>query len=150
MDLPVHAGELVTFLAAVNHTGSSSMEIGIKMARQPQPQSAFTMASFSQRQGLTMTLTFVSTRAVRALVLPVAMLIGHAGASHAATAPANAASAPAKSPGLLDRAKTATKNAANATANTISKAGKAVDAKVPRTEAYKKKHAKEAAASAAK
>ena len=25
---PIHVGELVTFLAAVNHTGSSSMEIG--------------------------------------------------------------------------------------------------------------------------
>ncbi|HYF16289.1 MAG TPA: acyl-CoA thioesterase [Ramlibacter sp.] len=28
---PVHVGELVTFLAAVNHTGTSSMEIGIKV-----------------------------------------------------------------------------------------------------------------------
>jgi len=28
---PVHVGELVTFLAAVNHTGSSSMEVGIKV-----------------------------------------------------------------------------------------------------------------------
>ncbi len=28
---PVHVGELVTFLAAVNHTGNSSMEIGIKV-----------------------------------------------------------------------------------------------------------------------
>jgi acyl-CoA hydrolase len=28
---PVQVGELVTFLAAVNHTGSSSMEIGIKV-----------------------------------------------------------------------------------------------------------------------
>ena len=28
---PVHVGELVTFLAAVNHTGRSSMEIGIKV-----------------------------------------------------------------------------------------------------------------------
>ena len=28
---PVHVGELVTFLASVNHTGSSSMEIGIKV-----------------------------------------------------------------------------------------------------------------------
>lgn len=97
-----------------------------------------------------MTLTMTSTRTVRAFVLPVAMFMGHAGEIHAATAPTNAASAPTKSPGLLDRATTATKNAANATANTISKAGKAVDAKVPRTEAYKKKHAKEAAAPASK
>ncbi|CAD5375115.1 Protein VdlD [Rubrivivax sp. A210] len=28
---PVHVGELVTLLAAVNHTGSSSMEVGIKV-----------------------------------------------------------------------------------------------------------------------
>lgn len=28
---PVHVGELVTFLAAVNHTGKSSMEVGIKV-----------------------------------------------------------------------------------------------------------------------
>lgn len=28
---PVHVGELVTFLAAVNYTGSSSMEVGIKV-----------------------------------------------------------------------------------------------------------------------
>ena len=28
---PIHVGELVSFLAAVNHTGSSSMEIGIKV-----------------------------------------------------------------------------------------------------------------------
>jgi acyl-CoA hydrolase len=28
---PIHVGELVTFLAAVNHVGSSSMEIGIKV-----------------------------------------------------------------------------------------------------------------------
>lgn len=28
---PVHVGELVTFLASVNHTGVSSMEIGIKV-----------------------------------------------------------------------------------------------------------------------
>jgi len=28
---PVHVGELVTFLASVNHTGTTSMEIGIKV-----------------------------------------------------------------------------------------------------------------------
>ncbi|KDP86259.1 VdlD [Cupriavidus sp. SK-3] len=31
---PIHVGELVTFLAAVNHTGRSSMEIGIKVMAQ--------------------------------------------------------------------------------------------------------------------
>lgn len=29
--LPIHVGELVTFLASVNHTGTSSMEVGIKV-----------------------------------------------------------------------------------------------------------------------
>lgn len=28
---PIHVGELVTFLASVNHTGKSSMEVGIKV-----------------------------------------------------------------------------------------------------------------------
>ena len=28
---PIHVGELVSFLATVNHTGSSSMEVGIKV-----------------------------------------------------------------------------------------------------------------------
>ncbi len=28
---PIHVGELVTFLAAINHTGTSSMEVGIKV-----------------------------------------------------------------------------------------------------------------------
>ena len=28
---PIHVGELLSFLAAVNHTGSSSMEVGIKV-----------------------------------------------------------------------------------------------------------------------
>src|SRR3954467_12882305 len=28
---PIHVGELVTFLASVNHTGRTSMEIGIKV-----------------------------------------------------------------------------------------------------------------------
>src|SRR5690606_26603399 len=28
---PIHVGELVTFLASVNYTGNSSMEIGIKV-----------------------------------------------------------------------------------------------------------------------
>ena len=31
---PIHVGELVTFLAAVNYTGSSSMEVGIKVLAQ--------------------------------------------------------------------------------------------------------------------
>ena len=31
---PIHVGELVTFLASVNYTGSSSMEVGIKVVAQ--------------------------------------------------------------------------------------------------------------------
>ncbi|MEK8052982.1 acyl-CoA thioesterase [Ideonella sp. DXS22W] len=31
---PVHVGELVTFMACVNHTGSTSMEVGIKVVAQ--------------------------------------------------------------------------------------------------------------------
>jgi acyl-CoA hydrolase len=31
---PIYVGELVTFLAAVNHTGKSSMEVGIKVVAQ--------------------------------------------------------------------------------------------------------------------
>jgi acyl-CoA hydrolase len=39
---PIHVGELVTFLASVNHTGTSSMEIGIKVIAEtdiPEPAS---------------------------------------------------------------------------------------------------------------
>lgn len=28
---PIHVGELVSFLASINHTGTSSMEVGIKV-----------------------------------------------------------------------------------------------------------------------
>ncbi len=31
---PIHVGELVSFLASVNHTGSSSMEVGVKVVAQ--------------------------------------------------------------------------------------------------------------------
>lgn len=31
---PVHVGELVTFMAAINYTGTSSMEVGIKVIAQ--------------------------------------------------------------------------------------------------------------------
>ena len=30
---PIHVGELVTFLASVNYTGNTSMEVGIKIGR---------------------------------------------------------------------------------------------------------------------
>ena len=34
---PVHVGELVTLMASVNHTGTSSMEVGIKVVAQEHP-----------------------------------------------------------------------------------------------------------------
>jgi len=38
---PIHVGELVTFLASINHTGTSSMEVGIKvMAEEIRTQQA--------------------------------------------------------------------------------------------------------------
>ena len=45
---PIHVGELVTFLAAVNYTGRTSMEIGIKvMAENPRTRTRrHVMSSF--------------------------------------------------------------------------------------------------------
>ena len=37
---PVHVGELVTFLASVNYTGTSSMEVGIKVVSEDIPSRA--------------------------------------------------------------------------------------------------------------
>lgn len=37
---PIHVGELVTFLASVNHTGRSSMEVGIKVLAENIPTQA--------------------------------------------------------------------------------------------------------------
>lgn len=31
LPLPIHVGELVHFLASINHTGTSSMEVGVKV-----------------------------------------------------------------------------------------------------------------------
>jgi acyl-CoA hydrolase len=35
---PIHVGELVTFLASVNYTGTSSMEVGIRVVTENIPQ----------------------------------------------------------------------------------------------------------------
>jgi len=97
-----------------------------------------------------MKFTLNATSALATLVFSAAIILGHSASVYAATAaksPAAKASAPA--PSLLERTKKATKKAAHATAEAISDTGKAIDAKVPRTEAYKKKHPKKAAASAA-
>ncbi|MDR3371700.1 hypothetical protein [Rhodoferax sp.] len=88
-----------------------------------------------------------SAGVLAALVFTTAMALSSSVAAQAATAAEAKSSAPA--PGLLERTKKATKKAAHATAEAISDTGKAIDAKVPRTEAYKKKHPKKAPASAA-
>lgn len=88
-----------------------------------------------------------SVGALVALVFATAGVLSSPVAAQAATATAGKASAPA--PGLLERTEKAAKKAAHATSQAISNTGKAIDAKVPRTEAYKKKHPKKAAASAA-
>ena len=94
-----------------------------------------------------MKLTQTAGATLSALCLFGALSLGHVGAATAATA---AASAPASEPSVLERTEKATKKAANATKSAISNVGKKIDAKVPRTEAYKKKHPKKPAASAAK
>lgn len=83
-----------------------------------------------------------------ALVLTTALGLGHTSSVLAATAAASQASAPA--PSLLERTQKATKKAAHATAEAISDTGKTIDKKVPRTEAYKKKHPNDVPGSAAK
>ena len=40
---PIHVGELVTFLASVNYTGTSSMEVGIKVVAPSNPKDAYGM-----------------------------------------------------------------------------------------------------------
>jgi acyl-CoA hydrolase len=51
---PIHVGELVTFLACVNYTGSSSMEIGIKVV-------AENIAKRTQRHANSCFFTMVAT-----------------------------------------------------------------------------------------
>ena len=88
-----------------------------------------------------------SVGALVALVFATVGVLSSPVAAQAATATAGKASAPA--PGLLERTEKATKKAAHTASEAISNTGKAIDAKVPRTEAYKKKHPKKAPASAA-
>lgn len=84
-------------------------------------------------------MTRLPTRAATlgALLVSAALSLGYANSVQAASA----ASKPnAAEPSLLEKAGTATKKAAHATGEAISDAGKAIDKKVPRTKAYKKKH----------
>jgi hypothetical protein len=76
-----------------------------------------------------------------ALVFSAALTLGYTSSAQAATAAASKASA--SEPSLLERTEKTTKKVAHATAKAISNTGKAIDKKVPRTEAYKKKHPKE-------
>lgn len=98
-----------------------------------------------------MTFALNSASKLATLVFSMAMVLGHPATANAATAAKTPAAQPssAPAPSLLERTKKATKNAAHATAEAISETGKAIDTKVPRTEAYKKKHSKKAPASAA-
>ena len=88
-----------------------------------------------------------SCTTLSALCLLGILSLCHVGAATAAT---DQASAPAAEPSVLERTKNATEKAVNTTENAISKVGKKIDSKVPRTEAYKKKHPKKPAASATK
>ena len=81
------------------------------------------------------------TATLGALVFATALTLGYTSRVQAATADASKASAP--EPSLLERTKKATKKAGHATAEAIRHTGKAIDKKVPRTEAYKKKHPKD-------
>lgn len=82
-----------------------------------------------------------STRAatLSALVFSTALTLGYSSSVQAAAA--SKASAP--EPSLLERTEKATKKVAHSTAKVISDTGKKIDKKVPRTEAYKKKHPKD-------
>ena len=66
-----------------------------------------------------------------------ALTLGMSGYAQAAASAASAA-APARK-GTVDAFKGATKKAADNTNNAITSVGKKLDAKIPRTEAYKKK-----------
>lgn len=79
-------------------------------------------------------MTRFSTRAATlgALVFATALTLGYTSSVQAAASTSD--------PSLLDKAETATKKAAHATGEAISNTGKAIDKKVPRTKAYKKKH----------
>lgn len=95
-----------------------------------------------------MTCFSTRTATLGALVFSITLTLGYTTSVQAATAAASKASAP--EPSLLERTKKATKKAAHATGEAISDTGKAIDKKVPRTEAYKKKHPNDVPGSAAK
>jgi hypothetical protein len=83
-----------------------------------------------------------SIRTLSIITLAGAMTLGMSGHAQAAESAASAP-APAKK-GTVDTVKGATKKAANNTNNAITSAGKKLDSKIPRTEAYKKKKGKPA------
>ena len=93
-------------------------------------------------------MTGFSTRAsaLGALVFSAVLSLGYVSSVQAASA----SKANTAEPSLLDKAETATKKAAHATGEAISDTGKAIDKKVPRTKAYKKKHPKDVPGSASK
>jgi uncharacterized caspase-like protein len=99
------------------------------------------MRGFHHHKGPVMTCFSTRAAALGALVFTTALTLGYASSVQAATAEASKASEP--KPSLIERTKKATKKAAHATGEAISDTGKAIDKKVPRTEAYKKKHPKD-------
>jgi hypothetical protein len=95
-------------------------------------------------------MTCFSSRAsaLGALVFSAVLSLGYASSVQAVTAAASKTNT--AEPSLLDKAETATKKAAHATGEAISDTGKAIDKKVPRTKAYKKKHPNDVPGSASK
>jgi uncharacterized protein (DUF2147 family) len=89
-----------------------------------------------------MNLPITSTRSLSIITLVGTMTLGMSGYAQAAASAASAA-APARN-GTVETVKGATKKAANNTNNAITSAGKKLDARIPRTQAYKKKKGKPA------
>lgn len=84
---------------------------------------------------MTFNISFVSSR--MAISLGISALLGLAIIGQAQAA----ASAPAVAgPGVVESVKDGVQRAATATGAAITKTGEAIDANVPRTEAYKKAH----------
>jgi uncharacterized low-complexity protein len=81
-------------------------------------------------------------RILSIIALVGAMTLGMSGHAQAAASAASAAALAKEGP--VDSVKVATKKAANNTNDAITGAGKKLDSKIPRTEAYKKKKGKPA------
>ena len=67
---PIHVGELVTFLASINHVGRSSMEVGIKVVA-----AGDDATSSTARPGIAVAkpIRDVATRPMRSAMVPMKM-----------------------------------------------------------------------------